>query len=58
MIKNAPAVEAVPVVRCKDCKHWGTGNKFETEKVKCCQWAGYMAHENGYCVYGEKVQDE
>lgn len=21
-IENAPAVDAVPVIRCKDCKHW------------------------------------
>ena len=22
LLQNAPAVDAVPVVRCKDCKHW------------------------------------
>lgn len=22
MISDAPTVEAVPVIRCKDCKHW------------------------------------
>ena len=22
MIEDAPTVDAVPVVRCKDCKHW------------------------------------
>ena len=23
LIDNTPTVDAVPVVRCKDCKHWG-----------------------------------
>lgn len=50
-----PTVEAVPVVRCKNCKHWGTGVAGETEHVKCCEYGKYMVGENGYCVYGEKV---
>lgn len=50
-----PTVEAVPVVHCKDCKHWGTGVAGETEHVKCCEYGKYMVGENGYCVYGEKV---
>lgn len=55
LIKDAPTVEAVPVVHCKDCKHWGTGVAGETEHVKCCEYGKYMVGENGYCVYGEKV---
>ena len=54
-IADAPTVEAVPVVRCKNCKHWGTGVAGETEHVKCCEYGKYMVGENGYCVYGEKV---
>ena len=52
LIEQAPTIDAVPVVRCKDCKHWKpcAGS---TEHVKCCEWAGYMIGENGYCVYGE-----
>lgn len=55
MIEDAPTVEAVPVVHCKNCKHWGTGVAGETEHVKCCEYGKYMVDENGYCVYGEKV---
>ena len=47
------SVNDVPVVRCKDCKHWGCGRDFETEHVKECALAHYMVGENGYCVYGE-----
>ena len=54
-IEEQPTVEAVPVVRCKNCTHWGTGVAGETEHVKCCEYGRYMVGENGYCVYGEKV---
>lgn len=53
-IENAPAVDAEEVVRCKDCKHWGTGVAGETDFVKCCEFANYMIGANGYCLYGER----
>ena len=50
----AHTIDAVSVVRCKDCKHWGTDWAIgETEHVKCCEFANYMVGANGYCVYGE-----
>lgn len=45
--------DMVEVVRCKDCKHWGTGYCGETEHIKECEYAHYMVGENGYCAYGE-----
>lgn len=50
---DAPPVNAVPVVRCKNCTRWGTGVAGETEHVRCCEFGRYMVGENGYCVYGE-----
>ena len=55
-IANAPTVEAVPVVRCKKCEHWGTGGAGETKHVKCCEYAKYMVGENGYCCYGADMR--
>lgn len=52
-VLEQPTVEAVPVVRCKNCTRWGTGVAGETEHVKCCEFGKYMVGENGYCVYGE-----
>lgn len=53
MVKNAPMVDAVPVVRCKDCKCWaewanGTGscNRFALD------WIGTDADD--FCSMGEK----
>ena len=59
-ILEQPTVEAVPVVHCKDCDHWGTGVAGETEHVKCCEYGKYMVGENGYCCYADmrkKVQN-
>lgn len=53
-IENATAVDAVEVVRCKDCKRWGTGVAGETDFVKCCEFGKYMIGANGYCLYGER----
>lgn len=48
--------DSVPVVRCRDCKHWGATNWSlgETDHVKYCKPGRYMVGENGYCVYGER----
>ena len=57
-IKNAPTVDAVPVVRCKDCKHW------HKDTVFC----GYMPYgeaservnwyADDFCSYGERKEDK
>ena len=46
------------VVRCKECRHWGSGWYAETEFVKECKFAHYMVGCNGFCVYGEKRHAE
>ena len=56
IIENQPTVDAVPVVRCKNCTRWGTGVAGETEYVKCCEYAKYMVGENGYCCYGADMR--
>jgi len=53
-VEYQPTIDAVPVVRCKDCKHWGMlEGPPETENIKCCEFGQYMVGANGYCVYGE-----
>ena len=52
-IKNAPTVDAVPVVRCKDCKH------YEIHKPKVlenCERNGYIIpmKPDDFCSYGER----
>ena len=54
-INNAPTVDAEPVVRCKDCKHY---KEFEGE-MEC--WARPMMfprEPNDFCSMGERREDE
>lgn len=54
MIINAPTVDAVPVVRCKECKHMRRDNI----GVFCKVWHGYNGcGEAGFCSYGERRTD-
>lgn len=53
-LRNRPTVDAVEVVRCKDCKHWLKDVPGCTEFVGRCRWACYMVGAAGYCVYGER----
>lgn len=51
LVCDVPAADVVPVVRCKDCEHWGTrkadGYGF------CCIW-GASVKENAFCSSGVK----
>ena len=58
LIANAPAVDAVEVVRCKDCKHWMKDVPGCTDFVGRCELANYMVGATGHCVYGERRADE
>ena len=53
MIKTAPTVDAVPVVRCKDCTHcvMYRGVPF------CNKWRTFPDIElNDFCSYGERKE--
>ena len=51
-IKEAPTVDAVPVVRCKDCKWW------KAEKEECYEWYDSpYAPANGYCFRAERKEE-
>lgn len=53
VIKNAPAVDAVEVVRCKDCK-W----LYDGKDMYCCTTHTGLALINrdgsSFCCYGER----
>ena len=50
--------DAVEVVRCKDCKHWFKDVPGCTDTVGRCKWANYMIGAVGYCVYGERKDND
>ena len=61
-IKALPSVDAVEVVRCKDCKyfelnHWD-GIIITAHEI-CNKWAdGCKTNKDGYCFLGERKTDD
>lgn len=50
-IDEAPTVDAIPVVRCENCKY------AETDRIGCyCILHDDRVAENGFCSYGERRQ--
>ena len=59
-IKNAPTVDAVEVVRCKDCKYWGQDVcSFSGDDESFCTNPNGLdnyAHPEDFCSYGERKE--
>ena len=55
-IEDIPIVDAIPIIRCKDCK-W-----YKTMFCKMDRWTDlvtiYVAKADDYCSYGEKRKGE
>lgn len=55
-VEDAPTIDAVPVVRCKDCEYWecGPDTKGEIYKKYLCDAfeCGTTAYD--FCSYGER----
>lgn len=52
MIESAPTIDAVEVVRCKDCKFYDRGN--------CTFWDdgyGAIVSSDDYCSQGKKMDE-
>lgn len=67
-IDNAPTVDAVEVVRCKDCIHKPTGSgvnhdiEFPEQDYRCpcrCEdyWYSWMPDDDWFCANGERRKD-
>ena len=58
-LKKQPTVDAVPVVRCRDCQRWKpsgskAGNSFsDMEYIGGCEFSNYYRRESDFCSYGE-----
>ena len=51
LLEKAPTVDAVEVVRCRDCKH------YKPDEYKCgCDFAGGLPYvkADDFCSYGER----
>ena len=47
-IDNAPTIDAVPVVRCKDCEYW--------DELYCCDLL--TQDEMGFCKWGKRREND
>ena len=54
-IADAPTIDAVPVVRCKDCRWW---TKQEASLQGRCDAYGMYPTGEWYCARGERKNDE
>ena len=54
-IENAPTVDALEVVRCKDCVYW----KEHDGEMFCNHWGNLMTDtaQDDFCSYGERRTD-
>ena len=51
IIQGMEPVDAVPVVRCKDCKRW---DKYHNEQIGECKWTFRVTKAEGYCDDAER----
>ena len=62
VIDSQPTVDAVPVVRCRECKHWQqsgskAGKSFsDMEYIGGCEFSKYCRRESDFCSYGERKE--
>ncbi|MBQ1791509.1 MAG: hypothetical protein II008_15135 [Oscillospiraceae bacterium] len=59
MVADAPTVDAVEVVRCKDCRHW-SGRKYNVHIngfLPWCRFSALQREANDFCSYGERKED-
>ena len=61
-VEHAPTVDAVPVIRCKDCKYYEP-DLYANPWGVCCHWGwivndtGHTVAENGYCYRAERKEE-
>lgn len=54
-INEAPTIDAVGVVRCKDCKHnWVTSYNHGVQDEPRCKFTNYKFGLDDYCSRGER----
>ena len=60
VIEAAPTIDAVPVVRCKDCKHAKMTYRGECKYCNMWDTDDDVLYLEGdfYCAFGERREDE
>ena len=53
-LNSAPTIDAVPVVRCQDCKYGDYDSEPDDAMVCTRTNDGYWRHSGDFCSYGRK----
>ena len=53
-IKSIPTIDAVPVVRCEDCKYYTKPSALVNYALGICSRWEDMTYPDGYCSYSER----
>lgn len=56
-IDSAPTIDAVPVVRCRECYYWESGEN-PCEKWEYCNFHRIGIGPHDFCSYGERKEDD
>lgn len=56
MIRKRPTIDAVPVVRCRECKHRGTDDCIFHIKGEPADEELLLKLDNDFCSYGERKE--
>ena len=51
---KAPTIDAVPVVRCEDCKYYTKPSALVNYALGICSRWEDMTYPDGYCSYAER----
>lgn len=58
VVNNAPTIDAVPVVRCRECTHYKICDEWENGKRMLCEihHHSYLDHDgdNHFCSWGQR----
>lgn len=57
MLNDAPTVDAVEVVRCKDCAYWGTKVVYANGERADCLNFNFVTPCEFFCKWGERRED-
>lgn len=52
-VRDAPTIDAVPVIRCKDCKHCAHMD----ELYPVCTYFTIQCSKNGFCSWAERREE-
>lgn len=53
LVDSIPTVDAVPVVRCKDCKRWQRHSEVNRDYGGCRRYSSTMRYDD-FCSLGER----